>query len=118
VVDDEPTYRVVLSLLVKHDPRLSLVGAVEDGRAALTVVRQHCPDAIILDMQMPDMDGLTALPRLRRLCPACVIAMYSSDPETAGVALDRGADLVADKAESPSSLIDRVVELCISARGD
>ncbi len=117
VVDDEPTYRTVLSLLVKHDPRLSLMGVVDDGRAAVDWVRHRRPDAIILDMQMPRMDGLTALPRLRHVCPGSVIAMYSSDPQAANAALDRGADLVVDKAESPMGLIDRVVELCAAAHG-
>jgi CheY-like chemotaxis protein len=116
VVDDEPAHRAVLSLVVEHDTRVTLAGVADDGRAAIDLVHQRCPDAIILDVRMPHMDGLTALPRLRQACPRSVIVMYSSDPQAANPALDHGADLVADKTEAPITLLDRIVELCATTR--
>jgi CheY-like chemotaxis protein len=115
LVDDQPHVLRLLTMLVAADDRLTLAGIAEDGLAAVAAARRQWPDAIVCDVQMPVMDGLQALPLLREACPASVIVMYSSEPQAAGVALDRGADLVADKAESPTWLIDRVVELCAAA---
>jgi two-component system, chemotaxis family, protein-glutamate methylesterase/glutaminase len=112
VVDDEASYRAVLSVIIDTDARFRLLGVANDGQAAIDQVRRQCPDAIILDVRMPNMDGLTALPQLRRACPGAVIAMYSSDLDAAAVALDCGADMVADKAESASRLLDRLAALC------
>jgi CheY-like chemotaxis protein len=118
VVDDQLAYRTVLAMLVDDHHRLTLMGIAPDGQTALELARQQCPDAIILDVHMPVMDGLTALPRLREACPDSVIAIYSSDPHAAHAALGHGADLVADKAEEPMRLIERIVELCdASGRG-
>ena len=115
VVDDQPVYRTILAALVDTNPRLRLrlLGVAGDGLAAEEWAQQLCPDAVVLDVRMPIMDGLTALPRLRQACPDSVIAIYSSDPASAAGALQQGADLVADKAENPTRLLDRIVELCI-----
>jgi chemotaxis response regulator CheB len=115
VVDDDSAYRTVLATLVHTDPRLHLLGLAGDGLTALELARQHCPDVVVLDVQMPVMNGLTALPRLRQACPHSVIAIYSSDPESAGAALRHGADLVTDKAENAARLLDQIVERCSRA---
>jgi len=83
VVDDEPIIRTVLGVLIEGDDRLCLVGEAENGRQAVDLARHCCPEAIVCDVEMPVMDGLTALPLLRQHCPHAVIAMYSSDPAAA-----------------------------------
>lgn len=111
VVDDETTYRTVLSVIIDTDARFRLLGVANDGQAAIDQAHSGSPDAIILDVRMPNMDGLTAMPQLRRACPGAVIAMHSSDPDVA-VALDRGANMAADEAENANRLLDRLAELC------
>jgi len=112
VVDDQKHWRDLLSLLLETDPRFVLAGAVMHGRAALEAARDHCPDAIVLDVQMPEMDGMEALPLLRECCHRTVIVMYSSDPEGAGMARRLGADAVLDKVQEPAVVLDRLAELC------
>jgi two-component system chemotaxis response regulator CheB len=112
VVDDQPIYRNVLSMLVKTDPRLRLFGLAGNGQEAVDAVRDACPDAIVLDVRMPVMDGLAALPALREACADSVIVLYSSDPQSTGTALRLGATAVLDKATNATELLDRLVELC------
>lgn len=111
VVDDRPEVRKVLAQLLDVDDRLSLAGTASDGIEALEHSSRSRPDAIILDVEMPRMSGLEALPMLRNACPDCVIVMYSSDPAHAEAASQLGADALVDKAGDPFALIDLIVDL-------
>jgi DNA-binding NarL/FixJ family response regulator len=111
-VDDDAMLLWMLTALIEQDPRLGVFGTAGDGREAVERVRQGCPDSIVCDVRMPVMDGLEALPLLRRACPACVIVVYSSEPGAAGDALRVGADEVVDKAGDPTALLDLIVDLC------
>jgi CheY-like chemotaxis protein len=112
VVDDRPEITRVLTHVLDVDDRLSLAATASDGIEAVQCCKQSCPDAIILDLEMPRMDGLEALPLLRQSCPNCVIVIYSSDPDRAKTAPQLGADACVDKSEDPLALIDLVVDLC------
>ena len=111
VVDDRPDIARVLAYLVDADDRLSLIGLARDGLEALEQCALHRPDVIVCDVQMPRMDGLEALPLLRKACPDGVIVMYSSAPDTARAATELGADAVVDKADDPVGLLELVVGL-------
>jgi len=112
VVDDQQHWRDLLSTLLETDHRFAITGEAEHGQAAIEKVQDSCPDAIVLDMQMPLMGGLEALPLLRDICRRSVIVMYSSDPAGAASAADLGADAVIDKGQDLLSVLDRLAELC------
>src|SRR3954451_4614102 len=57
VVDDSPAFRRAICMSLSRDPRVKLVGAAEDGRAALELVKGRSPDVALVDMRMPGMDG-------------------------------------------------------------
>jgi len=116
LVDDQPHVLHLLTMLVAADHRLTLAGTATDGRSAVAAARQHRPEAIVCDVQMPVMDGLQALPHLRRACPASVIVMYSSDVDAAWRGLQHGADAVFDKAHDATLLLDALVQLCRQGR--
>jgi len=61
IVDDEPLARSGLSKLCKRDPELELVGECADGRSAVAAIEQVEPDLLLLDIQMPEMDGFEVL---------------------------------------------------------
>jgi DNA-binding NarL/FixJ family response regulator len=116
LVDDQPQVLHLLTTLIETDDRLVVAGTASNGQAALAAVQRGCPDAIVSNIRMPTMDGLQALPLLRRACPRSVIVMYSSDVDDAREAMDAGADAVFDKPQDASLLLDRLVELCTGGR--
>jgi two-component system nitrate/nitrite response regulator NarL len=64
VADDHPLYRAALGEAVRASPRLELVGLASDGDEALTAIRRHEPDVVLLDMRMPELDGHAVARRL------------------------------------------------------
>lgn len=64
VVDDEPLARELLSSLVRRDPELELVGTASRGSEALTAVEELAPQLLLLDIQMPSLDGISVAEQL------------------------------------------------------
>jgi DNA-binding NarL/FixJ family response regulator len=113
VVDDAASVVEILAVLIDGEADLSVAGRARDGLAAVHRAVRSCPDAIICDQRMPRLQGLEALPLLRRACPDTVIVMYTSNPDDiAAEAYRLGADAVLDKLVPPSEAIDLVVTLC------
>ncbi len=90
VVDDHPLTRQALTaLLEQHD--FTVVDAVGDGEAAIGRARELQPDLVLLDLSMPGLSGLEALPRLRAAAPDCeVIVLTASGTEENLLAAIRG----------------------------
>ena len=78
VVDDSFVVRRVVTEEIEAQPDLEVVGSAATGRIALDKVTQLAPDLIVLDIEMPDMDGLTALTHLHRSHPRTPVIMFSS----------------------------------------
>src|SRR5258708_39392964 len=77
VVDDSLIMRNLITEIVDSDPDLEVVDTAPDGRAALEKVRQLKPDAVLLDIEMPEMSGLETLRRLN-LRSTCKVVILSS----------------------------------------
>lgn len=84
VVDDHELTRFSLKLALQRQDNIELVGLASNGREAVEMVKKHHPDVIILDLQMPIMDGLSASMQIKTLYPQTRILAYSSleDPQT------------------------------------
>jgi len=78
IVDDSATIRGLLTRWIGSDPALSVVAMVNNGRAAVEQIKSADPDVVILDIEMPEMDGITALPLLLKACPRAKVIMASS----------------------------------------
>ncbi|MGW2642569.1 response regulator [Streptomyces sp. NPDC001348] len=90
VADDNPVVRAGLSALLSGREDTTVVAEAADGREACAAARLHRPDVILLDVRMPKVDGLTALPDLVPLAPVMMLT-YSHESETVREAVRLGA---------------------------
>ena len=78
IVDDNAFVRQALCEIFERQPDFHVCGDAEDGREAIEMADQLCPDLIVLDLSMPVMNGLEAARVLKRMMPAVPLIMYSS----------------------------------------
>lgn len=104
VVDDSAVIRGLLTRALEGDPDLRVVASVGDGQMAVNALQRQAVDVIVLDIEMPVMDGLTAIPKLIAIDPAVKIIMASTltqrGAEISIRALQAGA---ADYVAKPTS---------------
>jgi two-component system chemotaxis response regulator CheB len=95
IVDDSVVVRQVVADALRGDPELEVVGAAPNGRVALEKIPQLKPDVMTLDLEMPEMDGLTTLTELRKHHPKLPVVVFSTLTERGAKAtldaLSRGA---------------------------
>ena len=107
LVDDHPLTRSALSgLLQQHG--FDVVGEAADGEQAIERAGRLHPDLILLDLSMPGLDGLSALPRLREAAPDCevVVLTASGTEENLLGAISGGAAGYLLKSETPARIVD------------
>ncbi|MGW3034460.1 response regulator [Streptomyces sp. NPDC001178] len=90
VADDNPVVRAGLTALLSGRADITVVAEAADGRQAYEAALQHQPDVILLDVRMPGVDGISALPHLVQIAPV-VMLTYSRESEIVQEALRRGA---------------------------
>jgi len=110
LVDDDEPFLASLAELVDSQPELLVAGAVSDGVAALELVEEEEPDAVVIDLHMPLLDGVSTVARLRRDRPSiCLIAITGDEaPALRRAAKEAGADDVLLKQELVEGLISRL----------
>lgn len=87
VVDDSAFMRKSLSLMLGSDSDIEIIGTAKDGQEGLELAHKLKPDLITLDIEMPRMDGLTALQRIMKECPTSVLMVSSLTTEGADATL-------------------------------
>jgi DNA-binding NarL/FixJ family response regulator len=113
IADDDPGYLSSLRELINRQPELAVVGAAENGLEAVELVEALSPEAAVIDLHMPLLNGVEALEQLRRGHPnLCLIALTGDpEPELGRAATRAGADGVFLKGELVEKLIDRLAAL-------
>jgi two-component system chemotaxis response regulator CheB len=118
VVDDSAFMRMVITRMLKEDPEIEVVGTASNGFEAIEIVKTHRPSVVTLDVEMPEMDGLTALERIMKECPTPVIMVSALTKEGAEVtlkALQLGAvDFIAKPSGSISLDFHKVKDELVS----
>ncbi|MFF5783723.1 response regulator [Streptomyces sp. NPDC012693] len=110
IADDEPLIRAGIRMILTSDPEIEVVGEAADGRAAVEAARTHAADVVLLDIQMPVLDGLSALPELRRAAPRARVIVLTTFGERENVlrALEHGGAGFLLKDTAPAELIRAV----------
>lgn len=78
VVDDDSMMREMLKLILRGDG-YSVVGEASNGNGAIEQCKKLAPDLVLLDINMPEMDGMQALEGIRNACPKTVVVMVSAE---------------------------------------
>jgi DNA-binding NarL/FixJ family response regulator len=120
LVDDVPELRELIKFGMEEDPGFEIVGEAGDGRTALDGIAQTRPAAVLLDLSMPDMDGLEAIPEIRNGDPDVAIIVLSgfSADRMGGPALERGADGYVEKGTPMQELRDATRSAVAKRRED
>ena len=113
IADDAATMRALLRDLLGASPSFQVVGEAADGEEAVRLSAREQPDMVLLDLAMPNLDGLGAIPRIRACSPASRIVVLSGfgAGRLAQRALDVGADAYLEKRDGPDRLLARLREV-------
>jgi two-component system, chemotaxis family, protein-glutamate methylesterase/glutaminase len=124
IVDDSAVVRGFLRHWLSESEHVEIIGTASNGSAALDIIKRTPPDVIVLDIEMPHMDGLEALPHIKRMVPEARIIVSSHLTQKAAAlalrCLELGATDVMSKpsfVEDPTSLAQFKHDLCTKVCG-
>ena len=117
VAEDHPLYRKGLGDAIRSRPDFALVSEVADGRKALEAIREHAPDVAVLDIKMPELDGISVLRAVERdgLVTRVILLSAFTGGEVVHAALTHGVSGFLSKHSSGAEICDAVGAV---ARGD
>jgi DNA-binding NarL/FixJ family response regulator len=107
--DDLQQVRLLLRTEMSLESDLAIVGEATNGAEAIELARESQPDVVVLDLTMPVMDGLEALPRIRAAAPkARVIMLSAHGSEMRARAVAAGASRYIEKTATTREIVDAV----------
>jgi DNA-binding NarL/FixJ family response regulator len=111
IVDDHPSFRATAKTLLTADG-FEVVGEASDGRSALEAARRLQPDLVLLDVQLPDMDGFTVTSELCEqsgVCPKVVLTSSHDESDFGSIVLRCGAAAFVPKGELSGAALRAVL---------
>ena len=110
ICDDVPEMRGILRTVLEDDSSFVVVGEADTGNGAVSMIADLSPDVVLLDLSMPEMDGLEAIEIIAGSSPHTGIVVFSgfAAERMADVALAKGADRYVEKGEPIGALIAAV----------
>lgn len=113
LADDDELFLASLRSLIDRQPELAVIAAARNGIEAIELADSLSPDAAVIDLHMPLLDGVSAVTRLRHDHPSlCLIVLTGdSDARLHVAAATAGADAVLEKHEMARGLVDRLARV-------
>lgn len=108
LVDDQPVMRQAVSSWLGIEPDMQVIGEADSGEAALSLVSELSPDIVLMDIDMPAMDGIAATAALHDLAPRSAVVILSMHDDTTVVdrARQAGAAAFVSKHQALDELVD------------
>lgn len=115
--DDVAAMRLVVRTVLELEDGISVVGEAGDGRTALEEIGRLRPDVLLLDLSMPELDGLEVLEQVGGVSPGTRVIVFSGYPraQVAEAALERGARRYVEKGVDIEAVIQAVREVALEA---
>jgi CheY-like chemotaxis protein len=110
LADDDNSFLDSLRPLIERQPELTVVGTAANGLDAIELADTLDPDAVVIDLHMPLLDGVSAVARLRKDHPSLCLIAVTGDPDRQlhEAVAEAGADAVLEKGELVDSLVERL----------
>lgn len=114
VCDDVDDFRTFVTILLDRTPGFRVVGQAKDGREAIEVATAEQPDLVLLDLSMPEMDGIEALPLIRAAAPHARVLVLTGFTSTSlrDQVLAGGASGFIEKGLPSAALVEAVRTAC------
>jgi anti-anti-sigma factor len=109
VADDSAVTRRLVQAIVEEGGSAEVVGEARDGHEAVRLASELRPDVLVLDVEMPSLSGLEALPEIRRASPQTRVVMFSGDEHARDRAAELGADAFVEKRVTSHELHDTIL---------
>lgn len=118
IADDHGLFRTGLARLLSSDPRFEIVGEAKDGLDAIARARALTPDVVLMDLQMPQVDGAQAIKLLKAQAPQVQVLVVSaySDGLMVSDAIANGAAGYVGKDETLEVVVSRILEVSMTNR--
>jgi DNA-binding NarL/FixJ family response regulator len=119
LADDDARFLESLTPLIENQPELTVVATAENGLHAIELADELHPDAVVIDLHMPLLDGVSAVARLRKDHPHLCLIALTGDPDTAlhDAVREAGADAVLQKGELVETLFERLAAVKAGVTG-
>jgi len=119
LVDDDPNIRRGVRMNLALEPDFTVVGEASDGWEALRLARELQPDAVVMDIRLPFLDGLSATERLRQAQPRCAVIILTlyDEPSNRERAEQVGAAAFITKQKTDGELA-RAIRRVIREKGE
>ena len=111
LADDRTEVRSALRLLLEQDSNIEVIGEATKLSDLMAKIEVACPDCILLDWELPDIDTEDSILKLHYCCPELIIIALSSWPEAREAALAAGANAFISKGDAPEKLLE-IMEDC------
>jgi DNA-binding NarL/FixJ family response regulator len=117
IADDDERYAELVADLLQRVNELEVVGIAKDGEEAIQLACWQDADIVVMDVEMPKIDGITATRLVRQARPRlCVLMLSGADPARMAEAREAGAAGYVDKATAPAELVPALLALCAVPR--
>jgi len=115
LADDQASVRSALRLILDRQPEIEVLGEAVNATGVLDWLKALQPDLVLLDWELPGMEGGALLQAVRERCPTLRVIALSGRPEARSAALEAGADAFVSKGDPPERLLEAIEGLFASS---